>query len=612
MITVNAQWTNTGDNTTTGKVTSSQLTFPRVGYDFSKMPRAQISPMSIKLFDDYVTTRPGGNSPDNNSYGTLLSINGRANHWESNIYFGANTKKMYFRTSNWSGGNNENGIKGGFHDWRTLLDSKSDIKTSGLLKIEGNGSHYISRGNFGIGTSDPKNYLHVKGGENSYSQVLIEGGSGAAIQLESKNNTGDRPVISAKDGDLSFQIWKNRGNWRSSPFIIKTDGNIGIGTTTPTQKLEVESGNTNGTNPPVIRLSSKDVNAINNQLLGEIQFYNGDADGKHVSSFIKSLAAERYGRKGKLTFGTSGTNSKDAIERMRIDENGKVGIGTTSPKEVLTVSKNGATIGIYDTNPRSKANNRIARYSNSLVIQNDLNGAWTDNVNFNDNGNVGIGTTSPTRKLDVNGHAKIRGSLILNQTTSDYTDIQLGHDTNDRIFSDNSTAKHYGGGMFFRVTPDPSLNITHNYIDVMMLTDKGNVGIGTSDTKGYKLAIAGSKGVIAEEVTVKLQSNWPDYVFTEDYKLPTLIEVEKQIKDKGHLANIPSAKEVEKNGVKLGEMNKKLLEKIEELTLYTIQQEKEIQKLKSQQEHLKEVKKENRELKNRLDKIEELLRNKKF
>lgn len=73
---------------------------------------------------------------------------------------------------------------------------------------------------------------------------------------------------------------------------------------------------------------------------------------------------------------------------------------------------------------------------------------------------------------------------------------------------------------------------------------------------------------------------WPDYVFAKKYKLPTLQEVENQIKTNGHLVNIPSAIEVENNGVLLGEMNKKLLEKVEELTLYIIQMNKEIELLK--------------------------------
>ena len=85
----------------------------------------------------------------------------------------------------------------------------------------------------------------------------------------------------------------------------------------------------------------------------------------------------------------------------------------------------------------------------------------------------------------------------------------------------------------------------------------------------------------SEEVKVQLKNNWPDYVFTKEYKLPTLQEVEQHINEKGHLQNIPSAKEVQKNeGIELGEMNRKLLEKIEELTLYTIQQEKSINELK--------------------------------
>ncbi|SNY94077.1 fibronectin type III domain-containing protein [Flagellimonas pacifica] len=99
----------------------------------------------------------------------------------------------------------------------------------------------------------------------------------------------------------------------------------------------------------------------------------------------------------------------------------------------------------------------------------------------------------------------------------------------------------------------------------------GNVAIGTSSVpSGYKLAVDGH--IRTREIRVD-QDTWPDYVFKEGYDLPTLKEVEKYIKEKGHLPNIPSAKEVETNGVELGEMNKLLLEKVEELTLYIIKQE---------------------------------------
>ncbi|WP_420603226.1 fibronectin type III domain-containing protein [Flagellimonas sp.] len=108
----------------------------------------------------------------------------------------------------------------------------------------------------------------------------------------------------------------------------------------------------------------------------------------------------------------------------------------------------------------------------------------------------------------------------------------------------------------------------------------GEVAVGTASVPtGYKMAIDGK--LITEEVKVQLSGNWPDYVFKAGYDLPTLEEIQKHIKEKGHLPNIPSAKEVEVNGVELGEMNKLLLEKIEELTLYIFQLEwknKEIEK----------------------------------
>ncbi|MET7000191.1 hypothetical protein [Chitinophaga defluvii] len=115
----------------------------------------------------------------------------------------------------------------------------------------------------------------------------------------------------------------------------------------------------------------------------------------------------------------------------------------------------------------------------------------------------------------------------------------------------------------------------------------GNVGIGVTDTKGYKLAVGGS--MIAERVKVKIKTAWPDYVFAPEYQLPSLQEVAAHIKQHQHLPDMPSAKEVAAEGIDLGEMNKKLLQKVEELTLYMIemktqmeQQEKIIETLKKQ------------------------------
>ncbi|MBO9675434.1 MAG: hypothetical protein J7577_18440 [Sphingobacteriaceae bacterium] len=136
---------------------------------------------------------------------------------------------------------------------------------------------------------------------------------------------------------------------------------------------------------------------------------------------------------------------------------------------------------------------------------------------------------------------------------------------------------------------------SHTYIGNLNVID-GNVGIGT-DLPSEKLSVNGK--IRAREIKVEA-TNWPDYVFEEGYKVGTLQELESYIKANKHLPEMSSAREIETNGVALGEMNKLLLKKIEELTLHLIEEhnravvrDKEMDELKTllkqQQKHLNEI-----------------------
>jgi len=150
-------------------------------------------------------------------------------------------------------------------------------------------------------------------------------------------------------------------------------------------------------------------------------------------------------------------------------------------------------------------------------------------------------------------------------------------------------------------TNDGPIFLNYNKTGNIYLANQGgNVGIGTLSPGTWKLAVNGK--IRAKEI--KVETGWSDFVFYDDYKLPTLQEVEKHIEENGHLKDIPSAKEVEENGIFLGEMNSKLLQKIEELTLYTIQQEKKIQKLEKENEEVELLNKKLLELQSRLEKLE--------
>lgn len=134
--------------------------------------------------------------------------------------------------------------------------------------------------------------------------------------------------------------------------------------------------------------------------------------------------------------------------------------------------------------------------------------------------------------------------------------------------------KNSGGYITFNTRKESD---SPGFFNSMIFNENGNLGIGTANPNGWKLAVNGK--IKAKEIKVDAGSR--NFVFSNNYNLPKLKEVENHINEKGHLKDIPSAKEVEKNGISLGEMDSQLLQKVEELTLYTIQQQKEIEELKS-------------------------------
>lgn len=200
-----------------------------------------------------------------------------------------------------------------------------------------------------------------------------------------------------------------------------------------------------------------------------------------------------------------------------------------------------------------------------------------------DNGNTGIGTTTPQFKLQVQ-KTSAQPAIMISGSYSGSPRLQVyGLDADPNAWmglgADMAGGPYEHSIYFPSGVPSNKGKLTigdydgTTYSTKMTILQNGNIGIGSS-SPSEKLVINGK--VRAHEIKVEA-TNWPDYVFTKSYPLPSLQETEKHIKEKGHLPGIPSAAEVKANGIDLGEMNENLLKKIEELTLHLIEQNKTIE-----------------------------------
>ncbi|WP_199120503.1 hypothetical protein [Pedobacter sp. ASV28] len=177
-------------------------------------------------------------------------------------------------------------------------------------------------------------------------------------------------------------------------------------------------------------------------------------------------------------------------------------------------------------------------------------------------GHLGIGTSTIDNAQGWDKVMQVHGNQHAKLLVTEGSGIKVG------MFAHISNVAKIG------TESQHDLTFTAGYWnDVMTLKTNGNVGIGTTAPQ-EKLSVNGK--IRAREVKIEPTANWPDYVFEDSYSMPSLKELEAFIRQNKHLPEVPSAKEVAKEGLELGEMNKVLLKKIEELTLHLIQKEKEL------------------------------------
>ena len=485
----------------------------------------------------------------------------------------------------------------------SILVNGAPISGGGAASWSPSANNYTT-GSVGIGTSAPTAKLNIvyTGNTDPTNQAIqIETTNAAnygAINL--KNSSGDLGQFGLTGSSYNWGLFQPNQTFinSSSPNGILLDaydpngfisfgtggaaignermridklGNVGIGISNPSQILHVHQATYAG-----MRTTT---NLTGSTINDGVNFGYDDSYGAYIWNRENS----------PIIFSTNN------VEQVRVAANGNFGIGTTTPAYKLDVA---GTI------------NATSILVNGLPISGGGASQWATNgsdISYAA-GKVGIGTASPSSNLHVLSTSPIGASLNSEVLITRFSTNVANLQSLDLKLRKYSTTDNNWWGNSLRLQRNIDGAVNSCYIDFgasetsvgagshelgfgvdnteyMRISSGGNVGIGTT-APDAKLTVKGN--IHTNEVKVDLLGSVaPDYVFEKEYNLMSLEDTKAYIDANKHLPEVPSAKEMEKNGVQLGEMNMLLLKKVEELTL-----------------HLIEMKKENQALKNRVEKIE--------